>query len=1749
MRKILFIALLLFATPLLAVWPKPPYSQWPCTSGNCGDADNCYSFRAYRVEDALQFKESDKSPRSQYEPTEPYGICSGYSNWCKLPPSLGGVTATVIPGDGANGPRVQLSVSYDFPNNYCQVYDDGAPCRASVWPPKQTLFSPVTRLTVYSENGEPLAIAPAVFETGTWTPTLGIGCGQTATFIVEAKNGGEFVPGCTTDHTVRQTITVTAPANACFPDRRCTDPDCSSGGGASPPRGGGKPIHFGSGDVNVNIPLFTIEQSPLALSMALAYHSSRPMFPNAPLPEPLGSGWTHTFNESLVALDPKANLLYRVDGYGHETVYERIGINQWTPRLPGELRGRETVTLANGIYKVTRLDGTAISFAGGRWISTTDRWGNSITGSYNGANLTRITDSAGRNVELTYNGSQLATIALPGGETWRFSGAPLTAIHDPMHTGSTPWRTITYLPDSNGVARLLHELSDESGSVLEGHEYDAQERGRASYAEGGRDRMTVTYGNRSATVVTVIDGAQTQTSEFTFAYAKGRYLTTKIVGSCASCGGADSESQSFAYDANNRVTTATDGSGHVRRFTYDALGNVIARTEAAGTALARTIAFAYEHATWRDFATKITEPSAAKPGAQKITTRTWNANESVLTVAETGWLNATASETHTVVTTFDARHRVIGVDGPRTDVSDVSSTTHHADGRIHTMTNAAGLTTTFDDYDTYGNARRVIDANGVVTALVTDARGRVTQSTIEAVAGEAGESTAYTTTTTYDGRDRLTRTTAPRGNSVAYEYEDGTNRLLATIRLDENGRQAERQLITRNTIGGSVREEDQSCASPAVVCSSWITKRSQRSTYDAHNRLKEILHAAPAGAKVVYGYDADGLLASIQDKNHATPNTRYTYDALDRLVSTTQTLSGGSVVTRYDYDVMDHLIAVTDANGNVTRYTYDDFGRMKRQESPVSGATTYAHDASGNITTLTDARGATTTSTYDVIQRLLTATTVLGASTETITFTYDTGTFGKGRVASMTDPSGSTTYAYDRRGLQRRETKQILGDTYTTEYEYDQNANRRAIRYPSGRRAEYTFDFADRPLSLRSGTRDIVTSAIYQPFGPESSRTYANGISRNVAHDARYRLTALDVKSGATPLADYRYGYDAAGNITSIADALDPRYSRSFAYDDLHRLTRAESGIALWGSALWEYDAIGNRRSEALGPRVSTYAYRIVAGAVTSQLQSVTESGRGTRSIDYDAAGNERQAGSASFAYSPRNQLSESDGLRYLYDGRGIRVAQIGVSVGPIITTQPLSQPVCPGASVTLSVTASGATSIQWQSSSDGTTWSDISGATSRTLSIAPSSATHYRAIVSNTAASTTSNAAIVTPTALAIEPASNLRYGDINADGSVNAADVAALRIALTNGQPLGVSLAVADLDGDGIINAIDLSLLGGFTGGTVTCLPRFNAFTTTASSPSAASRIATNQASSNPTQYFFYTPELALLAETEIRAGGGTPAIAVEYLWFNGTPVAEERPTETRLTFPDHLGTPFLQTSTTGTPLWRVEYEPYGAVYAARTGTAADQRLRFPGQEYDEQSPERAYNVFRWYRNGWGRYTQVDPIGVGGDGVLLFVGGESPVFVGSGSGWKLRDTAYSYALGNPSSWIDPYGLAGAANVCCDGNGGFTVCWNQIPKSQSEKACIEQHESDHVKWLTDPVNKCNDQCKDPTGRPRPRGYKTWTMTPSQWHAMECRGYEQEVRCLKKELSTARNKSDVLWRINQMIAEAKRKHNCNTSTW
>ena len=180
----------------------------------------------------------------------------------------------------------------------------------------------------------------------------------------------------------------------------------------------------------------------------------------------------------------------------------------------------------------------------------------------------------------------------------------------------------------------------------------------------------------------------------------------------------------------------------------------------------------------------------------------------------------------------------------------------------------------------------------------------------------------------------------------------------------------------------------------------------------------------------------------------------------------------------------------------------------------------------------------------------------------------------------------------------------------------------------------------------------------------------------------------------------------------------------------------------------------------------------------------------------------------------------------------------------------------------------------------------------------------------------------------------------------------------------------------------------------------------TTSASSGTGEARFS-SPVSAGEHRYFLYTPELHLMAETELTTAPH-PIVDNEYIWFDGMPVAQQDSTgETRWTFTDHLGTPILQTSSLQGIVWRAEYEPYGRIFELRAQDI-HQPLRLPGQEAEQLNggangaTEKSYSVFRWYDADAGRFQELDPLGFS-DGPNTFI----------------------YVQDHPTRFTDPLGLA----------------------------------------------------------------------------------------------------------------------------
>jgi YD repeat-containing protein len=466
--------------------------------------------------------------------------------------------------------------------------------------------------------------------------------------------------------------------------------------------------------------------------------------------------------------------------------------------------------------------------------------------------------------------------------------------------------------------------------------------------------------------------------------------------------------QAFTFDSNGFIASSTDWNGNVSTYTHDAQGNETSRVMASGTSQARTITTAWD-ATF-NLPTQITD-------GNRVFSFTYDANGNLLTRTVTA--PGTAS---TWSYTYNSAGQALTATDP---VGHVTRYAYDALGDLVRIANALGQVTLFSSYDANGRPLTMRDPNGLVKTLTYNFRGQVTSKTegqwVTTYAYDAaGQLTKLTRadrsffTFTYDTAHRLTGVADSLGNRIAYTLDLTSNRTLEQV---------------FNTTNNLIRTRSYA--------------------YDPVNRLSQAIGAL--GQTTSYAYDTNGNLTGVTDPlGHATSAV---YDPLNRSIGTTDPNGG---MTGFAYDPLSRLAGVTDPRGLVTSYAYDGLDDVTSLGSPDTGVTAKTFDAAGNVLTSTDARGDKTTYTYDALNRVTKAAFADGTAT---TYQYDQGANGIGRLTAMSDPGGTTSWAYNVHGqiTSKQQTSGRL--TLTTSRAYNAVTGQLAsTTYPSGSTLFYSYD-------------------------------------------------------------------------------------------------------------------------------------------------------------------------------------------------------------------------------------------------------------------------------------------------------------------------------------------------------------------------------------------------------------------------------------------------------------------------------------------------------------------------------------------------------------------------------------------------------------------------------------------------------------------------------------------------------------------
>ncbi len=544
-----------------------------------------------------------------------------------------------------------------------------------------------------------------------------------------------------------------------------------------------------------------------------------------------------------------------------------------------------------------------------------------------------------------------------------------------------------------------------------------------------------------------------------------------------------------------------------------------------------------------------------------------------------------------------------------------ASRTFDALGRMSSIRTDGGELSQIE-YDAFGRVRQHSLASGARTSYRFVNEGDASRQHVELRQLEANLSDAWERSF-FDGSGAIYRT----------ERQGDEGRVIASLRLRAitNGETVER--ATAPFFAGDQRQ--------------WTT-----TTSDRRGRVTSVLD--PSGVETRYAY-SPGLTTVHVLSPGGQARTRLihkdTRGRTTKIIDAPNTSAHAEI--RYEYNALGLPSRVTALNGpdglvgtrtSASSFSYDNWGRRTRSETPETGVTLANYDVAGNLLSVTDASGRLVTYAVDGWGRRVGASTAGAGERIDFEFAYgadpsDPNTLS--RLAEVRDrvTGRSTKYRYSARGLiasMEISIPRMFGQetgVFRQYFEYDQRGRLIGKVLPDGTSLTYDYSVANNLLRVRRNGVSLVNLDGYTASGRPQSRTlstYSAGqlseLRTRYHYDDLERLSSMTIVHNEEILDSLTYRFDPHGNISQFVDQRQPIGAQSpngtrthgFQYDAQDRLVRADAASS-FGSRSFAYDGSGNI---------------LVIGGVRSRDLSYNERGQvisadnNRLQFRYDASGN-----------------------------------------------------------------------------------------------------------------------------------------------------------------------------------------------------------------------------------------------------------------------------------------------------------------------------------------------------------------------------------------------------------------------------------------------------------------------------------------------------------------------------------------------
>ncbi|WP_351122825.1 SpvB/TcaC N-terminal domain-containing protein [Shewanella sp. T24-MNA-CIBAN-0130] len=684
-----------------------------------------------------------------------------------------------------------------------------------------------------------------------------------------------------------------------------------------------------------------------------------------------------------------------------------------------------------------------------------------------------------------------------------------------------------------------------------------------------------------------------------------------------------------------------------------------------------------------------------------------------------GWSMPTASETNQSVA-YTVAHEGVILNPANTATS--QKTTHiyndNTQELISSITEGTGTlkgvatTTTYSDYDQYGNASKVSVGDRYNQVAMTNdgyfvyktfnaqwSGVAVTTNTYDPLTGQVLTSVdmdGVTTTNQVNFIGMVQSSSVTKGalviqptNYVSLQWETGDYAYKQIVQAD-----GQPQAVTYfDSLGrpvkqvtdgfeGEIISETAYDARGNIVSETKPTEdygtqnTTQFQGYDALGRpARKIYNDGMVSYQSEYDY-GDGITTNISVSGGLNASMSRSYNSLGQLLSTTDAKGNKSY---FAYNAAGLPVLIQDVLGSQITARYDDLGRKAWFNDPNMGVWNFTYNQYGELVTQKDARNITTTFNYDKAGRQTSQT-----GQQTRTWVYDANV-GYGKLYQAKVDGHIQTHSYDTAGRIKQTLTAIGSLSFTEKYAYDSQFGRiKAMQYPSGEHVAYRFDdkgylIEDYQRFTDGSEQSLRIIDEYSAFGSINQQTFSNHyvqqFSRNLAGSPTSICTSSSGGCSTIGVQYLNYDYDGMGNLAFQHNVIT-QFKESYNYDELMRVddsTKTYKGIT-YAAVNYDYDAAGNILVK--GDYGSQYLYGSVGKGAGGNAgpNAIRQFIRGgTKTFTYDNNGNRLTGDGVTLTYNDQNKPLTVDRNNvkstFSYDANGNRYKQVKQQSGSVVST------------------------------------------------------------------------------------------------------------------------------------------------------------------------------------------------------------------------------------------------------------------------------------------------------------------------------------------------------------------------------------------------------------------------------------------------------------------------------------------------